>query len=122
MASNSGVVPWAPPADVTLTWFRPGGMLPDRPRPLEFTLGIQAFTYGLAHALESLNFPLYDVRPRLIDGQLYLAAVPSAMAESDLERRMRRMRDATLRFSRNIRPPWEHAIRREVEEYNERIA
>jgi hypothetical protein len=121
-ATEPGSGPWAPPPDDELSWFRVGGILPARPRPLEYTLGVQAFTYGVAHALESLNCPLYDVRSRLFDGQLYLAAVPSAMAERDLERRMMRMRDATLRFSRNIRAPWEREIRREVQEYNERMA
>jgi hypothetical protein len=65
---------------------------------------------------------LHDVRTRLVDGQLYLASVPSAMAEADLDRRMLRMRDATIRFSRNIRASWERGIRREVEEYTERMA
>jgi hypothetical protein len=114
--------PWAPPPDDELTWLRYEGVLPSRPRPLELSLVVEAFRYGLGHALDSLNFPLHSVRARLFDGQLYLAPVPSAMAEGDLDRRMRRMRDATLRFSRNIRASWERSIRQEVEEYNERLA
>jgi hypothetical protein len=120
--SAGAKVPWAPPPDDELTWLRYDGVLPSRPRPLELSLAVEAFRYGLGHALDSLNFPLHAVRARLFDGQLYLAPVPSAMAEGDLDRRMRRMRDATLRFSRNIRASWERAIRQEVVEYNERLA
>jgi len=88
---------------------------------LEYTLTIQAFLYGVTHALESLRFPLYELRARLIDGQLYLASVPSAMAERDLEIRLQSMRDSTLRFSRNIGVAWRREVRQEVEGYNERM-
>ena len=113
---------WAPPSDDELTWFRPGGVQPARPRPLEHTLYAQAFVFGLSRALESLYFPLYEVRARLFDGELYLAAVPSAMAEDDLEAQLHRLRDSAIRFSRDIRAFWERAIRAEVEEYNERMS
>jgi hypothetical protein len=104
-----------------VTWFLAEGGLPPRPKPLEYTFGIQAFLYGLTHALESLRFPLYEVRGRLVDGQLYLGSVPSAMAESDLEMRMRALRDSVLRFSRNIRHSWDAEVREEVVGYNDRM-
>lgn len=123
MTSPAGSAPtWAPPDDDELTWFRPGGVLPARPRPLEHTLHAQAFVFGLSRALESLYFPLYEVRARLFGGELYLASVPSAMAEHDLEAQLHRLRDSAIRFSRDIRAFWERAVRAEVEEYNERMA
>jgi len=115
-------VAWRPPSDEELTWFPARGRLTTRPRPLEYTLTVQAFLYGVTHALESLRFPLYELRARLIDGQLYLASVPSGMAERDLETRMRSMRDSTLRFSRNIGAAWRREVRAEVAGYNDRMA
>jgi len=83
---------------------------------------VPAFTFGLTHSLVSLYFPLYEVRHRLVDGHLYLATVPSPMAQRNLTAQMRRVRDSSLRFSRNIRAGWEPSARREVEECNERMA
>src|SRR5207248_9685866 len=110
--------PWAPPADDALTWFAAEGRFPARPRPLEHTGEIYAFVYGASHALESLNFPLYQLRSRLIDGRLYFAAVPSAVAEHDLPRRMQRLADASVRYTRDLRAAWERDGRQEVETYN----
>jgi hypothetical protein len=117
-----GSIPWAPLADDELTWFRPGAALPARPTPLEFTLHVEAFVFGLSRALESLYFPLYEVRARLFDGELYLAASPSAMAEGNLEAQLQRLRDSAIRFSRDIRSFWERTVRAEVLEYNERMS
>lgn len=114
--------PWAPPPDEELTWFRIGGGLPAHPRPLEYSFEVQAFAFGVSRALESSYFPLYEVRSRLIDGRLYLAAVPSAMAEQDLDGQLGRMRDTGLRFTCNLRGTWERAIRREVEVYNDAMS
>ena len=113
---------WKPPPDDELTWFRPNSVVPEQPRPLDATLAVAAFAFGLTHSLVSLYFPLYEVRHRLIDGHLYLATVPSPMAQRNLTAQMRRVRDSSLRFSRNIRAGWEPAARREVEGYNERMA
>jgi len=110
--------PWAPAPDVALLWFRPGSIFPARPRPLDFTLEVYALTSGLTRALVSLNYPLYQIRPRLINGDLYLASVPSGIADRDPETKMGLLRDASLRFTRNIRGPWERQIRREVEGYS----
>jgi len=117
-----GGTSWRPPADDELSWFRPDAVLPERPRPLDATFAVPAFTFGLTHSLVSLYFPLYEVRHRLVDGHLYLATVPSPMAQRNLAAQMRRVRDSSLRFSRNIRAGWEPSARREVEEYNERMA
>jgi hypothetical protein len=110
--------PWAPAPDEALLWFRPGSIFPARPRPLDFTLELYALTGGLTRALVSLNYPLYQIRPRLISGELYIASVPSGIAERDPETKMGLLRDASLRFTRNIRGPWERQIRREVEGYS----
>src|SRR5206468_6593212 len=75
--------PWAPAPDEVLWWFRPGSIFPARPRPLDFTLELFAETSGLTRGLILLNFPLYEIRPRLIDGELYFASVPSGIAERD---------------------------------------
>lgn len=109
-------------ADDELTWFLPGARLLAFPRPLEHTGEIHALVFGLTRALESLDFPLHEVRSRLIDGQLYLAAVPSARAEADLPRKLQRVHDASLRYTRNIRQGWEQGPRQEAEGYNETIA
>jgi hypothetical protein len=113
---------WKPLAEDQLTWFRPSGRLTARLSLLDFTFEVYALTWGITRALESLYFPFYELRGRLIDGQLYLASVPSAFAERDLEAQLQRMRDSGLRFTRNIRATWERAIKGEVEEYNEAMA
>jgi len=120
--SSAPGAPWAPPRDDALTWFKPGGSLPSAPTPLEFTFAVEAFAFGVSRALESLYFPLYEVRARLLDGELYLASVPSAMAERDLPAQLSRMRDSALRFTRSVRGSWERLIKREVAEYNDRLA
>src|SRR6266542_4389391 len=114
--------PWAPASDAALLWFRPGSIFPARPRPLDFTLEIHALCSGLTRALVSLIYPLYQIRPRLIDGELYLASVPSGIAEREPETKMGLLRDASLRFTRNIRGPWEREVRREVERYSSWMA
>ncbi len=117
-----GRIRWRPPPDDELTWFRPGGVLPDRPSPLAATLTVPAMTFGLTHALISLYFPLSEVRSRLVDGQLYLALVPSPMAERDPRAQLRRMQDSARRFSRDIRGAWARQGREEVVGYNKRMA
>jgi len=114
--------PWAPAPDEALLWFRPGGIFPARPRPLDFTLEVYALISGLTRALVSLNYPLYQLRPRLIDGELYVASVPSGIAEREPEIKMGLLRDASLRFTRNLRGPWERQIRPEVEGYSSWMA
>jgi hypothetical protein len=118
MSQSALGTPWAPPADDALTWFAVGGSFPAYPRPLEHTGEIYAFVYGASHALESLNFPLYQLRSRLIDGRLYFAAVPSAVAEHDLPRRLQRLADASVRYTRDLRAAWERDGRQEAETYN----
>src|SRR5579871_2902986 len=122
-SSPSGLLrpgePWKPPTDDELSWFRAVPPLPARPTPLQFTMDVQAFTFAFAHALVSLYFPLYRVHSRLVDGELYVAVMPSGLAEIDLERQMGRMRASTFRFSRNIRASWERDIRKEVEKSTE---
>src|SRR4030095_13609684 len=103
--------PWAPAVDEELLWFRPGSIFPPRPRPLDFTLEVYAVCSALTPALVSLNSPLYQIRPRLIDGELYLASVPSGIAEREPETKLGLLRDASLRFTRNIRGPWERDVR-----------
>ncbi|HEY3117460.1 MAG TPA: hypothetical protein VGK54_12025 [Chloroflexota bacterium] len=110
--------PWAPAADETLFWFRAASPLPARPRPLDFTLEVYALTGGLTRGLVSLNYPLYQIRPKLIDGELYVASVPSGIAEREPETKLGLLRDASLRFTRNIRGPWEKAIKPEVQGYS----
>jgi hypothetical protein len=110
--------PWAPARDDELWWFRPGSILPARPRPLEFTLDVRALTFALTRGLVSLNFPLYEIRGRLIEGELYLASVPSGLWELDPTAKTQLLWDASLRFTRSIRAPWEREVGREVESYN----
>lgn len=110
--------PWAPASDEELTWFRPGGIFPSRPQSLEYSLEIYGLTFGLTHALVSLNFPLYEVRSQLFDGELYLATVPSGLWERDPKGKERLLWDSSLRFTRNIRGPWERDIRNEVLGYS----
>jgi hypothetical protein len=104
---------WRPASDDELTWLRVGGILPTHPRPLELTGAVHAFTYGLTHALESLYFPLYEIRERSIDGQLYLAVVPSGLADRDIEARIKNVNDRTIRF-RDILGTWRGDIREEA--------
>jgi hypothetical protein len=106
-----------------LTWFRPPeGIVPTRPRPLEATLTAHAFAFGLTHGLISLYLPLSEVRSRVFDGHLFLAPVPSPLADHDLNAQMRRVRDSSLRFSRNPRGAWERIGQPEATEYNARLA
>ncbi len=109
--------PWSPPKDEELTWFREGKLFPT-PRPLEYTLEVYALVFGLTYALESLEFPLYALRSRLHNGRLYLAVVPSAMAERNLSHRMQSIRDQSFRFTRNVYGAWQRQIKPEVEGYN----
>ena len=103
MATAFETVPWSPPGDDQLTWFKPHGTMPTHPKPLEYTVAVEAFAFGVSRALESLYFPLYEVRPRLVDGELYFASVPSEMAERELDAQLGRMRDSGLRFTRSVR-------------------
>ncbi len=115
---------WMPAADEKLAWFAPAGAFPPTPGPLEYTLEVHARAFGLTHALASLNFPLYEVRTRLAAGHLQLAVVPSGLAERDMDAQFRRLSDASVRFTKDIRRPWEtatrsNAVREEVVSYNE---
>ncbi len=118
----SSAAVWRAPADDQLSWFRADGRLAERPRPLDYTFEIYALTWGVTRALESLYFPLYEVRTRLVEGRLYLASVPSEFAERDLEMQLERMRDSGLRFTKSIPGTWQRAIKREVEEDNDIMA
>jgi hypothetical protein len=111
-------IPWAPLPDDQLSWFRADQSLFATPRPLDYTLEIHALIFGLTYALESIEFPLYGLRSRLVHGRVYLAAVPSAMAEGDLAQRLRNIHDQSLRFTRNIQHAWERQIKPELERYN----
>ena len=109
---------WAPPTDDRLTWLRPAGFFPEAPGPLEHTLEVHARAFGLTRALQSLNFPVFEFRTRLVNGGLYYASVPSALAERDLQGQWRRLHDASLRFMRSIPRGWERLIQPEVDGYN----
>ena len=109
---------WAPPSDDRLTWFRPAAYFAEAPGPLEHTLEVHARAFGLTRALQSLNFPVFEFRTRLVNGKLYYAPVPSALAERDLQGQWRRLRDASLRFMRSIPKGWERAIGPEVDGHN----
>jgi hypothetical protein len=111
-------IPWAPLPDDQLSWFRADQSIFATPRPLDYTLEIHALVFGLTYALESIEFPLYALRSRLVHGRVYLAAVPSAMAEGDLAQRFKNIHDQSLRFTRNIQHAWERQIKPEVETYN----
>jgi hypothetical protein len=113
---------WKPASDDELMWFRAGGRLAAHPRPLDYTFEVYALAWGITRALESLYFPFYELRSRVVDGDLYFASVPSAFAERDLDAQLGRMRDSGLRFTRNIRGTWVRAIKREVVGYNEVFA
>ena len=112
---------WRPAGDDELAWFRVGGILPEHPKPLDLTCAVHAFTYGLTHALESLYFPLYEIRPRAIYDQLYLAVVPSGLADRDIEARIRNVNDRTIRF-RDVLGTWRNEVRPQVQEDLERMA
>lgn len=115
-------VSWRPAPDEELTWFRAGGALPSQPRPLDYTCEVAAFSWGLTQAFTISYWPLYEVRARLIAGHLYLATVPSPHAERNLENRIQLTRETPLRYMRDLRAAWEREGRREVDEYNQRMA
>jgi hypothetical protein len=77
---------------------------------------------GLTYALESIEFPLHALRSRLVNGRVYLAAVPSAVAEADFAQRLKNIHAQSVRFTRNIEGAWERQIQPEVERYNRRFA
>jgi hypothetical protein len=110
--------PWKPLPDDQLSWFRADQKLFLLPRPLDYSLEIYAMVFGLTYALESVEFPLYAVRSRLDRGRVYLAAVPSAVAENNLEQRLANIHDQSIRYTRNIQRAWEQQIKPEVERYN----
>lgn len=108
---------WRPPTDDELSWFRaPAGLLPEAPSKGDLEVTAPAFAFGISRAMESLYFPIYEVRAKLFDGVLYLAVAPSEFAERDLEAQKRRMRDSGLRFSRDIGAAWQR-VRPEIEEH-----
>jgi hypothetical protein len=113
--------PWTPPSDEQLNWFRADQKMFAAPCPLNYTLEIHALVFGLTFALESLEFPLYALRSRLVTGRVYLAAVPSAMAESNLPQRLKNIHAQSLRFTRNIERAWERQLKPEIELYNRRF-
>jgi hypothetical protein len=114
----TGHTSWAPLPDEELTWFLADSKLFALPRPLEYTLEVHAIVFGLTYALESLEFPLYALRSRRVNGRVYLAAVPSASAERDLPRRLRHIHDQSVRFTGNIQDAWNRQIKPEIELYN----
>ena len=113
--------PWTPPSDEELSWFRADQKMFAMPCPLNYTLELHALVFGLTFALESLEFPLYALRSRLVNGRVYLAAVPSAMAESNLPQRLKNIHAQSLRFTGNIERAWERQLKPEVELYNRRF-
>lgn len=115
-------VPWSPPRDDELTWFPARGKLPLTPGPLEYTVEVDAIFFGLTRALESLEFPLTEVRSRLVDGRLYVAVAPSADAEKDMRRRLQSVRDLSLRYTRDMRGFWQQQVQPKVEGYNRWMA
>src|SRR5438093_4673009 len=98
--------PWAPPSPDKLSWFLADAPFPIRPLPLEFSLDVEAFAFGFSRALESLYFPLYELHACLVDEGLYFASVPSAWAETDVDARLKRLKDSALRFTRDLRAAW----------------
>jgi hypothetical protein len=115
-------VPWAPAADDELSWLPIKGRLPLFPRPLEYTIEVEAFGFGVTRALESLEFPLTEVRSRLLDGQIYLAIAPTANAEQNAPQRLRRIWDLNLRYTKNIRDHWHQQVQPKVDGYNRWMA
>lgn len=116
------VTPWAPLADEQLSWIRVDGRLFYLPRPMDYTLEVHALVFGLTYALESIEFPLYALRSRLVNGRVYLAAVPSAVAEANLAQRLKNIHAQSLRFTRNIESAWQRQIAPALERYNRRFA
>lgn len=116
------VVPWAPLADEQLSWVRVDGRLFYLPRPLDYTLEVHALVFGLTYALESIEFPLYALRSRLVNGRVYLAAVPSAVAEANLAQRLANIHAQSLRFTRNLDGAWQRQIAPALERYNRQFA
>ena len=112
---------WTALPDEELTWFRATQKCFAAAQPLKYTVEIHALVFGLTYALESLEFPLYALRSRLLSGRIYLAAVPSAMAESNLPQRLKNMHAQSVRFTRNIERAWERQLKPEVELYNRRF-
>jgi hypothetical protein len=112
---------WTPPGDEELSWFRADQKIFAVPCPLDYTLEIHALVFGLTFALESLEFPLYALRSRLVNGRVYLAAVPSAMAESNLPQRLKNIHAQSFRFTGNIERVWERQLKPEIELYNRRF-
>ncbi len=117
-SAATGNVPWSPPRDDQLTWFPAKENLPLTPSPLEYTVEVNALFFGLTRALESLEFPLTEVRPRLVEGHLYIAVAPSADAEKDMDRRLQRVVDLSLRYTRDIQGSWHQQVRPKIEDYN----
>ena len=115
-------LPWAPLADEQLSWVRVDGRLFYLPRPLDYTLEVHALVFGLTYALESIEFPLYALRSRLVNGRVYLAAVPSAVAEANLAQRLKNIHAQSLRFTGNIESAWQRQIKPALERYNRRFA
>jgi hypothetical protein len=113
---------WTPPADDELSWFLAVQNCFASARPLNYTLEIDALVFGLTYALESLEFPLYALRSRLSHGRVYLAALPSAMAESNLPQRLKNIHAQSVRFTRNIERAWGRQLKPEVDLYNRRFA
>jgi hypothetical protein len=113
--------PWTPPSDDQLTWFRADQKVFAAPRPLDYTFEIHALVFGLTYALESIEFPLYALRSRMMNGRVYLAAVPSAMAEGNLSQRLNNIHDQSRRFTKNIERAWDRQIKPEIELYNRRF-
>ena len=113
--------PWTPPSDDELTWFRADEKMFAAPCPLDYTLELHALVFGLTFALESLEFPLYALRSRSVNGRVYLAAVPSAMAESNLPQRLKNIHAQSFRFTGNIERAWERQLKPEIELYNRRF-
>ena len=112
---------WTPPADDELSWFRAVQKCFAAPQPLRYSLEIDALVFGLTYALESLEFPLYALRSRLFHRRVYLAAVPSAMAESNLPQRLKNIHAQSVRFTRNTERAWERQLKPEVDLYNRRL-
>jgi hypothetical protein len=121
VTGNTALV-WRPPSDNELTWFRADYGFPEFPRPLDYSLGVQALCFGLTQALVSLYFPLYEFRSRLVEGRLYLAVVPLEMAERNLSQRLGQLHDSALRFTRSIKRSWDRALGQQAESYNEWMA
>lgn len=104
--------------DNGLTWFRPAGLFAGEVWPLKYTLEIHARNFALSHAMQTLYFPLREFRTRLVNGRLYLAVVPSPLAERDLQRQFQRRLDASRRFTMSFGEAWEHLVRPELDEYS----